>query len=141
MADGATLASAAGQDVSLDGELRVKTGDAADVMASQLLTGVTGEVVARSGAGLYVTTEIGAALNGQTSLLPDSTMSFSADTTSAGSMILLNGSTLLVGGELANSGAMTALDADLSLGTFLNASSATVSNTTFVADSFTNGVG
>ncbi|MHC4304151.1 MAG: hypothetical protein ACYSW2_06615 [Planctomycetota bacterium] len=141
LADGATLASAAGQDVSLDGELRVKTGDAADVMASQLLTGVTGEVVARSGAGLYVTTEIGAALNGETSLLPDSTMSFSADTTSVGSMILLSESTLLVGGELMNNGAMTALDADLSLGTFLNASSATVSNTTFVADSFTNGVG
>ena len=134
MADGSVLESAVGANISLAGELRVPSGDAADVIADQLITMATGKIVVRPGAGLFVTAVSGATLDGETSLFSQSTLGVVGDATNGGTMTLLSHATLAVGGQFLNNGSLGSSLADLDIDNFVNAGSAVLLGITLFAD-------
>jgi len=140
MADGALLKSAPGANISLAGELRVPSGDAADVIADQLITMATGRIVLRPGAGLFVTAVSGATWDGETSLFSQSTLAVVGDATNGGTMTLLSHATLAVSGLFLNTGSLGSSFADLDIDNFVNAGSAVLLGVTLFADQLVNDV-
>ncbi|MCH8242526.1 MAG: hypothetical protein IH897_07940, partial [Planctomycetes bacterium] len=138
MADGSVLESALGANISLAGELRVPSGDAADVIADQLITMATGRIVVRPGAGLFVTAVSGATLDGETSLFSQSTLAVVGDATNGGTMTLLSHATLAVGGQFLNNGSLGSSFADLDIDLFRNAGSAVLLGITLFAEQLVN---
>ncbi|MHC5023716.1 MAG: right-handed parallel beta-helix repeat-containing protein [Planctomycetota bacterium] len=123
LADGATLAAASGMPVSLDGELRVKSGDAADVLAGDLIADQAAELNIRTDAGLFINVDGIASLNGETTLFTGATLGVSGTLENAFDMTLLSGASVVVDGEFSSSGSML------------------TSDVTVVADGFTNDMG
>ncbi|MCH7994572.1 MAG: hypothetical protein IIB57_09020, partial [Planctomycetes bacterium] len=138
MADGSVLESAVGANISLAGELRVPSGDAADVIADQLITMATGRIVLRPGAGLFVTAASGATWEGETSLFSQSTLAVVGDATNGGTMTLLSHATLAVSGLFLNTGSLGASNADFDIDIFVNAGSAVLLGITLFADQLVN---
>ena len=120
MADGATLASAPGTDVTPNGLLRIEAGDQAEVQGQSLLLGATGAIDVFANAGLTVTTTAPSTLSGATTLLASGTLSFNQDAANEGSMTMLNGATLDVGGTWTNRAQLNMSSAYLLADTFHN---------------------
>ena len=79
LADNAALEAAPGQDITLAGELLAPAGADVDVLAGALFVPNGGALTAAVGAGIFVTADAGAAVDGTTTLDAGAIVTFSGD--------------------------------------------------------------
>ncbi|MHC4383964.1 MAG: right-handed parallel beta-helix repeat-containing protein, partial [Planctomycetota bacterium] len=139
LADNSSLSTATGQDITLGGELRVRTGESADVVANQLIAGVTSELVARTNAGLFISTTGGTTIDGDATLLAGATMGFAGDVAIGGSMTAISNATASVTGSLSSTGTVSLLNGVTLLSGPLSSSGVMqMSAVTVLAEGFSN---